>query len=263
MGKIVLIGLGLHDEKSITLEALECARGCDMLFAEQYTSLLAEGSIKKLESRIGKEIQLLDRKRIEDGSFMLLAKEMTLCLLIPGDPMTATTHVDLRIRAHEMDIECEIVHGTSVIVAVPGILGLQHYKFGRTITIPFSEGGYDPTSPLELLMKNLENGLHTLALLDIKADEERYMTANKGLEWILGTAERLGYDTIGENLMACVVARAGSRDCIARADKLSELIKIEFGPPLHTIVIPGKLHFQETEALIRLAKAPSELFMQL
>ncbi|HDP96795.1 MAG TPA: diphthine synthase [Euryarchaeota archaeon] len=263
MGKIVLIGLGLHDEKSITLEALECAKGCDMLFAEQYTSLLAEGSIERLERRIGKEIQLLDRKRIEDGSFLILAREMAIGLLIPGDPMTATTHVDLRIRAHEKDIECEIVHGTSVIVAVPGILGLQHYKFGRTVTIPFNEAGYDPTSPLELLMKNLENGLHTLALLDIQADKERYMTANEGLEWILRTAEKLGYDVIGENLLACVVARAGSKDCMARADKLSELIKMEFGPPLHTIVIPGKLHFQETEALIRLAKAPPELFMKL
>lgn len=263
MGKIVLIGLGLHDERSITLEALECAKGCDMLFAEQYTSLLAEGSIERLERRIGKEIQLLDRGRIEDGSFMLLAREMTIGLLIPGDPMTATTHIDLRIRAHEMDIECEVVHGTSVIVAVPGTLGLQHYKFGRIVTIPFSEEGYDPTSPLDLLMRNLENGLHTLALLDIQADKERYMTANEGLEWILTTAGRSGYDIIGEDLLACVVARAGSRDCIARADRISELIKMEFGPPLHTIVIPGKLHFQETEALIRLAKAPPELFMNL
>lgn len=261
MGKLILIGLGLFDDKSLTLEALEACKRCDMLFAEQYTSLLSPESLKAIEGRVGNEIEILDRHRVEDGTFLQLANEMTIGLLTPGDPMTATTHVDLRIRAHEMDIECEIIHGTSALVAVPGILGLQHYKFGRIVTIPFTQKGYDPTSPLELLLKNLENGLHTIALLDIQAGKDRYMTANEGLEWILSASKKIGSDEISEKSLACVVARAGSKSCQARANRISELLEMDFGPPLHTLVIPGKLHFEETEALIRFAKAPPELFL--
>jgi diphthine synthase len=34
---------------------------------------------------------------------------------------------------------------------------------------------------------------------------------------------------------------------------------MDFGPPLHTLVIPGKLHFMETEALVAFAGLPPEL----
>lgn len=262
MGKLIFIGVGLCDEKSLTLQALEAAVRCDMLFAEQYTSLLSPGSIKAIAKRVGKEIELLDRERVEDGSFLRMAENMTIGFMIPGDPMTATTHVDLRIRAHEMGIKCEIIHGTSALIAVPGVLGLQNYKFGRTITIPFPREGYNPTSPLELLLQNLESGLHTLALLDTQTGNAGHMTANNGLQWLLSTSERIGSDIINEKTMACVVARAGSPSYFARANTILKLLELDFGKLPHTIVIPGKLHFEEIEALVRFAKAPPELFLE-
>jgi len=262
MGRLILIGLGLHDEKSLTIEALEACRRCDMLFAEQYTSILSPGAIQALEARIGKEIQILDRERIEDGSMLELANDMTVGLMVPGDPMTATTHVDLRIRAHEKGVDCDIVHGISALVAVPGILGLQHYKFGRTVTIPFSREGYDPSSPFEQILQNMKNDLHTLVLLDIQADTKRYMTANEGLLWIKKTAEKLSSNEISGDSLACVVARAGTPSLMVRADIIDRLTALDFGPQLHSIVVPGKLHFEEIEALIRFAKAPPELFTE-
>jgi diphthine synthase len=260
MGRFIFIGLGLSDDRSITIEAIDACRKCDVLFAEQYTSKISPGSIERLEKMIGKEIRTLGRTDVEEGAPLKFAKDRVVGFLVPGDPMTATTHVDLRIRANDLGLETGIVHGTSAMVAVPGILGLQHYKFGRTVTIPFSQKGFEPTSPFEQLENNLKQGLHTLALLDIQSAEDRYMTANEGLKWLVETSAALRSQAITKDALACVVARAGSHDCIARANRISELIKYDFGKPLHTIVLPGKLHFQEEEALARFAAAPRELF---
>lgn len=259
-GELIFIGLGLSDDESATVEAIEACRGADILLAEQYTSILTKDSIERLSRKVGKEIRVLSRGEVEGGKFLDEMKGKTVGFLVPGDPMTATTHVDLRIRAHEAGMDTRIIHGTSAMVAVPGILGLQHYKFGRTITIPFPQKGFEPTSPFELLAENLQRGLHTLALLDIKSEEGRFMTAEQGFRWLLSMAESMKSDTVTLDTLACVVARAGSRSCVARADKIRELLKIDFGKPLHTIVIPGKLHFQEEEALVRFAGAPKDLF---
>lgn len=260
MGRVIFIGMGLNDDSSITFEAIDACKKCDVLFAEQYTSKLSPGSIKRLEKMVGKKIRILDRKDVEDGVPLKFAKNSTVGLLVPGDPMTATTHVDLRIRANILGLETRIIHGTSAMIAVPGILGLQHYKFGRTITIPFSQKGFEPTSPFKQLDENLRQGLHTLALLDIQSSEDRYMTANEGLKWLIETSAGLKSRAVTMDRLACVVARAGSKDCVARANRISELIEFDFGKPLHTIVLPGKLHFQEEEALVRFASAPRELF---
>jgi diphthine synthase len=260
MGKFIFIGLGLNDDRSVTIEAIDACKKCDVLFTEQYTSKVSPGSIERLEKMIGKEIRILGRKDVEDGAPLKFAKDRTVGFLVPGDPMTATTHVDLRIRANDLGLETKIIHGTSAMIAVPGILGLQHYKFGRTVTIPFSQKGFEPTSPFEQLDENLRHGLHTLALLDIQSAEDRYMTANEGLKWLIETSAGLKSTAITKDTLACVVARAGSDECIARADRISRLIAFDFGKPLHTIVLPGKLHFQEEEALVRFAAAPRELF---
>jgi len=259
-GELIFIGLGLSDDESATVEAIEACRKADILLAEQYTSILTKDSIERLSRKVGKGIRVLGRGEVEDGRFLDETKGMKIGFLVPGDPMTATTHVDLRIRAHEAGMETRIIHGTSAMVAVPGILGLQHYKFGRTITIPFPQKGFEPTSPFDLLSENLQRGLHTLALLDIKSEEGRFMTADQGLRWLLATAESLRSDMITKDSLACVVARAGSVSCLAKADRIRELIKMDFGKPLHTIVVPGKLHFQEEEALVRFAGAPRALF---
>ena len=259
-GELIFIGLGLSDDESPTVEAIESCRKADVLLAELYTSILTKDSIERLSKKIGKDIKVLGRLEVEEGKFIEELKDKRVGFLVPGDPMTATTHVDLRIRAHDLGMSTRIIHGTSAMVAVPGILGLQHYRFGRIVTIPFHQKGFEPTSPFELMVENFKRGMHTLVLLDIKSEEDRFMTANQGLAWLLSTAESMKSDIITQESLACVVARAGSNSCIAKADRIKELLGMDFGKPLHTIVIPGKLHFQEEEALVRFAGAPRELF---
>ena len=68
------------------------------------------------------------------------------------------------------------------------------------------------------------------------------MTINQALE----TLEKLGLDS---ETIVVGFARMGSDSQIIKAGKLKELIKFDFGKPMHILVIPGKLHFMEKEAL--------------
>jgi diphthine synthase len=250
IGELVFIGLGLEDERGMTLKGLEEAKSADLVFAEFYTSTLKEGSVARLEKSIGKSIIVLGRKEVEDGRRVLeQCPGKKVALLIAGDPMTATTHIDLRIRARMASIETRVVHGASVLSAVPGLLGLQHYKFGRTTTLPFPQEGYNPISPYETICENISRGLHTLVLLDIDAEGSRYMTANEGLLLLEEMERRVKRGAITGQTLVAVVARAGSDECVVRAGPLDSLKTEEFGPPLHTIVVPGTLHFMEDEAL--------------
>jgi diphthine synthase len=157
-----------------------------------------------------------------------------------------------------MGIKTKVIHGSSIVTAVPGLLGLQNYKFGRTTTLVYPEKNYFPTSPYDIIKENKKIGMHTLVLLDIQADKERYMTANEGINLLLEMEEKHQEDVINKESVLCVVARAGSDNPLIVADTINGLIHRDFGPPLHTIVVPGKLHFMEIEALSLLAQLPAQ-----
>ncbi|MFH1100827.1 MAG: diphthine synthase [Methanobacteriota archaeon] len=258
-GRLLFIGLGLHDENDITLKGLEEIKHCDTIYAEFYTSRLTNTAIPALEKKIKKKITILSRQDIENATALLdEAEKKTVALLIGGDPMMATTHIDLRLRARERGIVTNIIHNSSIMTAVPGLLGLQNYKFGRTTTLPFPEKNYFPTSPYTVIKDNTQMGLHTLVLLDIQAEKNQYMTAHEGLNLLLRMEQEKKEHILNEQRIVCVVARAGSADMILAADTISRLIKKQFGPPLHTLVVPGELHFMEIQALTSFAGLPEE-----
>ncbi|WP_455391901.1 hypothetical protein, partial [[Eubacterium] cellulosolvens] len=59
------------------------------------------------------------------------------------------------------------------------------------------------------------------------------------------------------------VARAGSMTPTLAANEAGKLIEMDFGAPMHSLVVPGKLHFKEAEALIKFANAPKEILKYL
>jgi len=263
-GNLTFIGLGLHDEKDISLKGFEEINNCDEVYAEFYTAKLIGTNIKKIEEKIGKTIKILSREETEKGEKILRsATWKKIVFLTCGDSMTATTHVDLRLRAIDLGIKTKVIHGSSIVTAVPGLLGLQNYKFGRTTTLAFPDKDYFPTSPYSIIKDNRKMGLHTLVLLDIQVDKERYMTANEGIGLLLEMEEKLKEKIITEDTVVCIVARAGSSNPTLIAGKINILKKKEFGPPLHTLVVPGKLHFMEIEALEKLADLPVNLGKKL
>lgn len=258
-GHLSFVGLGLYDETDISIKGLKELKQCDRIFAEFYTSKLGRFDLQLFEEMIGKKIEVLSREETEKGDKIIeAASQNKVALLTGGDPMIATTHIDLRLRAIKEGISATIIHSSSVATAVPGILGLQNYKFGRTTTLAFPEKEYFPTSPYSVIKTNKENGLHSLILLDIQADRHRYMTANEGFELLLQMEKQLKKHLISNDTLACVVARAGAADTMAVANTIHHLQSMDFGPPLHTIVIPGNLHFMEIEALELCAALPKE-----
>jgi diphthine synthase len=257
-GKLTFIGLGLNDEKDISLKSLDEIKKCDKVFAEFYTAKLVGSTIDEIEKTIGKKINVLDRKGTEKGDIIIeSAKNQKVVFLTAGDSMTATTHVDIRLRAIKLGIKTEVIHGSSIITAIPSLLGLQNYKFGRTTTLAYPKGDYFPTSPYEIIVDNLKMGLHTLVLLDIQEENNRYMTANEAIEYLLKMEREKGGNLLSNGII-CVVARAGSKSPIVRAGSPKDLLKIDFGPPLHSLVVPGRLHFMEIEALEILAQLPAQ-----
>jgi len=259
-GSLTFIGLGLYDELDISLKGIQKIKNCDKVFAEFYTAKLVGTDTKKIEKIIDKKIEVLNREQTEKGDIIIQAIEnYNVAFLTAGDPMTATTHVDLRIRAVKQGIETYVIHGSSIVTAVSGLLGLQNYKFGRTTTLAYPEKDYFPTSPYDVIKDNQKIGLHTLVLLDIQADKERYMTANEGLKLLLEMENKVHGNIISKKTIACVVARAGSKKPILRADTIENLVKMDFGKPFHSLVIPGKFHFMEIEALQALAQLPAYL----
>ncbi|MDI6841512.1 diphthine synthase [Methanothermobacter wolfeii] len=257
---LYIIGLGLYDERDISLKGLEAVKGCHEVYAEFYTAMLQGSSLSAIERLTGKDVRVLRREEVEEDRVPLQrAEEVDVALLVPGDPLIATTHTEILVDARRRGIETRVIHSSSIISAAPGLAGLQAYKFGRIITIPFTEDNYFPLSPYLNIRANLENSSHSLVLLDIQAHRERYMTANEGLSYLMKASGELDDDTIGGDTLAVVIARAGSEEPLVRADRIMDLIDEDLGDPLHCLVIPAGLHFVEAEYLVEVAGAPEDL----
>lgn len=250
-----LVGLGLHDVTDVTVKGLERIRAADAVYAEFYTAILTGTPHAELEKFLGRPVKVLDRLGVEKGAKQLVeeARTRNVVLLTAGDPLTATTHTDILVRARSEGVPIHVVHAPSIYSAAPGLLGLQHYKFGRTTTLVRPERNWSPTSPFDAIAENHARGLHTLVLLDIKADENYYMTANEGLAVLLDLATRTGNTWFGPSTQAGVVARAGSDQGRVVTGVIDKLRTQDFGKPLHCIVIPGNLHDVEQAAWDSLA----------
>ena len=257
------IGLGLYDEKDISVKGLEAVRSADMVYAEFYTSRLMGTSLEKLEALYGKRIHLLSRQEVEvDPAWLEEAREKDIAFLAGGDAMVSTTHLDLRLRAAKAGIETGVIHSSSIVTAVSGLCGLQNYRFGKSTTIPFpyiSRGKrIIPETPYQVLMENRARNLHTMLFLDIQSEPaERYMTINEGAALLLEMQAKVGKGSLDDTL-AIGIARAGSKDAAVKADLLPCLQSYDFGGPLHIMIIPARLHFMEAEGLQILAGAPAD-----
>ena len=246
---LTFIGLGLYGAKDISLKGLEAIRRADKVYLEFYTSRLMGSRIEEMEKLYGKHIEVLSREQVErERKFIDEAKDKDVVFLTAGDPLVATTHMDLRMEAMKKGIEVRVIHGASIVSAAPGLLGLQAYKFGKIASIPYPEENFRPTTPYKVMLDNLSLGLHTLFLLDIKEDG-RYMSPSEAVELLLEMGKSLGDTTFNENSIVCAVSRAGSDNPGLWCGKAKDAIKRDFGPPLHCIVVPGKMHFMEEEAI--------------
>jgi len=245
VGTLYLVGMGLNPE-DITRRAREVVSRCRAVFCETYTSLIPGLDESGLEDLWGCEICALDRGALEEGSVLMEALlRGDVALLIPGDPMISTTHISLRVQAAAHGYKSRIIHASSIISAAMGESCLTATRFGRMATISF----HPSVQPYDVLAENKSRGLHTLFLLDVDGEAKRYMTIREALESLLSVEGEKRLGIMVDDTLAVGLARVSARDQVVRAGSVEELRKYDFGGPPHTLIIPGKLHFAESEAL--------------
>ncbi|RDB25219.1 Diphthine methyl ester synthase [Hypsizygus marmoreus] len=264
-----IIGLGLSDEKDVTVRGLETIKQCTRVYLEAYTSILMVQK-DRLEEFYGKELILADRDTVETQSDEILHNAATedVCLLVVGDPFGATTHTDIILRARALNIPTRVIHNASIMNAV-GACGLQLYNFGQTVSLVFFTDTWKPDSFYDRIKENADLGLHTLVLLDIKVKEQsdenlargrkiyeppRYMSITLAVSQLIEIESLRSTGTLDpENTLAIALSRVGGGDEHQRivAGTLKELLdhpKEAYGEPLHSLVIVGKrLHHLEVD----------------
>ena len=268
-GTLHLIGLGLGDETDISLKGLAIVKRCARVFLESYTSILGVDHAK-LEALYGRTVTLAGRDLVESesGSDAILeaARQpgVEVALLVVGDPYGATTHTDMYLRAREAGIAVNVVHNASIMNAV-GCCGLQLYKIGQTVSICFFTETWRPDSFYAKIEANLSIGLHTLCLLDIKTNERdyaalaktgiesflppRFMSVGMALDQLAEIEARHGRGVCPPDRMCVGVERVGQSTQRIVAGTCAELRALEWGAPLHSLIVVGECDEFESKML--------------
>ncbi len=265
MGSLSFIGLGLEDEYGLSLSNFGRTKKADKIYIELYTNPMPNLSIKRIEKLLGKPVLELSRKDLEENADETILKDAQIydvALLVPGDPMIATTHIALRLQAHTKGLRTEVMHGVSIYSAAPAAAGLQNYKFGKTVTIPFSSNIYNPETPYDIIKENTLRRAHTLVLLDFDAEKDCYIRIREGLQYLIEIEERRKEKIVSKERIAVGLAGVGSPKVKVRADTVENLLKTEFEPIPQSLIFVGELHFIEAEALRTFAGAPREALMK-
>jgi len=261
---LYMIGIGLNDAEDITIKGLNAVKKCKYVYLENYTSIL-QATKEDLEKLYGKEIILADRNLVEKNAEEILdrAEKEDVAFLVVGDVFGATTHTDIFLRAKKRNIQIKVINNTSILNAI-GVVGLELYKYGKTTSIVFEDNNWLPETPYEVIKQNQSQNLHTLCLLDIKTaeptkedilkdknttQEPRFMTVNQAIEVLLKIEDKRKENVFTKDIFCIGVARIGRDNQVIKSGKASELLKEDFGAPLHSLIVPGKLHFVEEDVL--------------
>ncbi|MEM5832189.1 MAG: diphthine synthase [Candidatus Aenigmatarchaeota archaeon] len=236
---LILAGLGLNDEKSLTLEEIDEVKNADKVYMENYTSIWF-GNLENLKKIIGKEICLLGRKDLEEESYKIVeeAKEKNVIVFVPGDPLFATTHLSLISECLKKKVEYKILHNSSVISAI-GETGIHFYKICKIITIPFKDRCNDFSS-IKNYLKNREG--HVVCLLDIDIERNRFLEVKDAVKFLI----EIG--ALDENEEVVVASCLGTKKSKIFYGKAFKFLELNLDLPA-VIIVLGKLHFSEKEYL--------------
>lgn len=249
-----LIGLGLSDEKDISVKGLDIIKKCDFIYMEYYSGIM-QAPLENFEKFYNKKIMLANRDLVEQSEEIVdKALSNNVAFLVMGDPMFATTHIDIILRARKKNIKVAIVHNASILNAV-GQTGLQLYKFGKITSMPFPEKSFNPVTSFEVMKQNKILGLHTLLLLDLRPDEKRFMTVKQAIEILLGIADQRSDPIFSSDTLCVGCSRLGSDTAVIRAGTAAKLLSEDFGNPPYCLIVPGEMHFMEEEFLSALMKS--------
>ena len=242
------VGLGISGISELSDNTISIIKNANTVYLESFTSPISETEKEQLANMCDGEFKIAKRWLVEDGNEILEnAKNREVVLISYGDPYIATTHLELKTRAVTDKIETKTIHSSSIVSSLIGEIGLQYYKVGKILTIM-----NDPKSmitPYNTISNNLLSKMHSVILLEYNEDKSFFLDPQDALSLLLDAEKIQNGKIISLDTFAIIASRIGKSDQNIISGKISNLIKKEFGNPPHTIIIPGSLHFTESNAV--------------
>ena len=242
------IGLGITGISELSNNTISIIKNAEIVYLESFTSPISEDEKIQLKNISTGKFKIAKRWLVEDGNEILdNAKEKETVLISYGDPYIATTHLELKTRAIQDNIETKTIHSSSIISSLIGEAGLHYYKVGKVLTIMD-----DPKSiitPYNTIFDNLLNRIHSVILLEYNEDKSFFLEPQNALSMLLDCEEKQKRKIISSETFGIVASRIGKNDQRIISGNIGNLIKNKFGEPPHSIIIPGKLHFTESDAV--------------
>lgn len=253
---LYIIGLGLRGLSSLTMEGAAAIEASSRIFFETYTSVSPSGTILDLEEKFGKKVEPLSREELEEENTLIgLASSEKVAIIVTGDPLSATTHNQIRMDAAEKGVEVIVVENASILSVVPGRLGLFPYRMGPPVSLPFPEGNFLPKSVLEKIHANQSLDLHTLLLLDLR--DGRTMYPYEALETLLKMEDKYSLGVISGDSMIFAVSRVAQDGEKLIHDTVQNILELRLQESPSALVIPAKLNHNEVEFVKVFSKACS------
>jgi diphthine synthase len=248
LGKLTFVGLGLGDQ-GVSMAGVNAIKGADIAYLEYYTSPYAPRLLQELEGATSKTLTIVDRAFVEDGKRILQeAGTSSVVLAVQGDPMIATTHSDLLVRAVSRGIETTIVHGATIPTAAASASGLHFYKFGATVTFTRDLMNYHQ-QVYKRVHENLLDGSHTLLLLEYDTEKDEGVTPAGLMSGLLEAEKNFKREVVSDKTFLVVLSRVGTQRESIKAGTIENLREVDFGEPPHVAILPARMHFTEKEAL--------------
>ena len=242
------IGLGISGISELSNSTISVIKNADIVYLESFTSPISETEKDNLSFLCNGEFKIAKRWFVEDGNEILNnAKIKEVVLISYGDPYIATTHLELKTRAIRDKIETKTIHSSSIVSSLIGEVGLHYYKVGKILTVM-----NDPKSmitPYNTIFHNLLSKSHSLILLEYNEDKSFFLSPHDAISLLLDVENTQNGKIISSDTFVIVASRIGKSDQKIISGKISSLIKKEFGKPPHSIIIPGSLHFTESDAV--------------
>lgn len=249
-GELYLVGMGLS-YKYLTLEALEAIAKADRVFVDTYTGQV---DLEGLEKVLAKSFVKVSRRELEEGSgrviLELLEEGKRVVLLVPGDPLVATTHVTLLLEAHARGFGFHVIPGVSIVPTALSMSGLMVYKMGKIATVVYPKDGIVYEYAYDVIKANDSLNLHTLLLLEYDGEKGIAMRASEAIEILKSIEETRREGVIRDDRLVSVVASLGYPDFIVCVGELKRILmlKVEVVPQTLVFASP-RLHPIEVEMM--------------
>ena len=231
-----LVGMGLRGVLSLTLQEDEVLRKSDKIYFESYTSIAPENTINDLETKYSKPVKPLERGDVENPAQLIRESlEETVSLIVVGDPLSATTHNELRFEAVKSGVVVKCYENASIITAAFGYTGLFTYRMSPPVSLPFPHERFFPRSVYDKISKNIKNKRHTLILLDLTPGKG--MKISEAVKYLLEMENNFGSGLLTEDRELIAISDLGHQDEKIVTGTFREMTSYE-GGKINCLILP-------------------------